>query len=879
MKWWQRLWRRGKLESDLEKELRFHLDQHAADLIARGASPEDARREARRALGGPEQVKDACRDARGTRWLEELAQDSRYTLRMLRQRPGFTAVALATLALGIGAATVMFTIVDGVLLKPLPYPDPDRLVLLQEQTDWSTRSGNLWGFAYPNFTDCRDAVHSLEMAAWRYSGGIVEQPGEPGYIDGLEVTANLFSIFGVAPYRGRAFLPEDDRPGAPPVAIVSYEMWHRRFAADPSALGRQIELNGNAYTIVGIAPRGFRVLDDRIDIFTPLAQDTAPFMQNRHNHSLRAIARLRPGATLAQARAELSLVGRRLAAQYPVANLGRTFIADPLRPPVEDVQGTLWLLLGAVALVLLIACANIAGLLLARAVSRERELAMRAALGAGRGRLIRQCLTESAVLAVAGGALGVLLAAAGLRPFLAFWPGDLPRAQEIAIDWRVLLFAVALSLGAGLLFGLAPALRVPAGGLARAIHAGARAVGGRARLHGAFVVSEVALAVVLLVSAGILGRTLLRLASLDPGLNVHNLLTARAALAPATLADPARIRTAWDDILDRARHIPGVQAAAIVDTVPLREGNNRIAYRTSAAPVPPDRQRIVSATCVTPDYLRVTGIPLRSGRFFTSHDRLGGEPVAVIDEVMAREAFGNENPIGKYVWIDLGADPRRVIGVVGHVRHWGAADDSASMVRAQLYYPLAQVPDNLLRRWSELMSIAVRTGSDPLAVVEPLRRAVRGTGGDQVIYEIRTMEDLFRGSLAMQRFLMLLFATFAALALLLASIGLYGVLAYVTNRRVPEFGVRVALGATSGDIMRLVLWQSLAMLAGGIGIGLAGALFAAHLLEKLVAGMRANEPATFGLMVAVLAAATLAASILPARRAAGVDPMQALRAE
>jgi predicted permease len=879
MSWWHRLRHGAQLEQQLDKELQFHLEEHAADLVAGGLRPEEARRRARMEVGGPEQVKEGCRDARGTRWIEELGQDTRYALRMMRLRPGFTAVALCTLALGIGAATVMFSVVDGVLLKPLPYPEPQRLLLLQEKTDWSTHWGNLWTFSYPNLVDCRAGVHTLDIAAWRFGGGTVSRPGEAENVDGREITANLFHVLGVPMFRGRAFAPEEDRPGAVPVAIISHHFWQRRFAGDESAIGRQIVLNGAPYTLVGITTPDFRLMTSAIDVFTPLGQDTARYMQNREAHGVRVVARLRPAVTMAEAQGELDVAGRRLAAQYPKENRGRTFIADALKPPVDDVRNTLWLLLGAIGVVLLIGCVNIAGLLLARAVSRERELAMRVALGAGRGRLVRQCLTESAVLSLAGGALGILLAAAGLQPFVTFWPGALPRAEQVTLDGRVLAAAVAVSIVSGVLFGLAPALRVPVGGLARLLHAGARTLGGKARLHGAFVVSEIALAVVLLIAAGMLGRTLLRLASLNPGVDVHNVLTARAGLAPSTLADAGRTRAAWLEILTRVRTVPGVEATAIVDTVPMREGSNPIGYRTSPAAVPPDRQPSTSATSVTPDYLKVMRIPLRRGRFFTDQDRIGSESVAVIDEVMAHEAFGDADPIGRHLWIDLGEDPRRVIGVVGHVRHWGPADDDRGQVRAQLYYPMAQVPDALMSRWSELMSVTVRTGGDPLTFVEPVRRAVRGAGGDQVIYEVRTMEDLASSAIGLQRFLMLLFGIFAGLALLLSTIGVYGVLAYVTSRRLPEFGVRIAMGATGSQVMRLVFRQTAGMLAAGLAIGLGGAWAAARVLERSVAGMTPAEPTTYALMAAVLVGAAMAATFLPARRAAKVDSMAALRAD
>ena len=879
MNWWHRLWRRTKLEEQLEKELRFHLEQHAADLMARGCDPGEARRQARLALGGPEQVKEECRDARGTRWLEDLWQDFRYALRALRKNPGFAAVALCTLALGSGATTVMYSVVDGVLLKPLPYPDPDRLVRLQERTEQATRFGNLWAFAYPNFVDCRREVRSLTLAAWRYGGGTVSEPGEAEYVEARQISSDLFSVLRVTLARGRGFLPDEDRQGGAPVAIISQGLWQRRYAASATAIGSRLVFEGKPYTVVGVAPADFRLAGETIDVLTPIGQSTDTILQNRKAHpGIQVTARLKPGGTLAQAQAELALIGRHLAEQYPASNAGRGFQAELLRPEIGDVRSTLWLLLGAVGLVLLIACANIASLLLARAVSRQRELAMRVALGASRGRVARQCLTESAVLALSGGLLGVLLAAIGLRPFVVFWPGSLPRAEEVHLDWHALVFALGVSLVSGLLFGLAPALRVPARDLAQTMRAGARnLVGSAHRLHGGFVISEIALAIVLLISAGILGRTLLRLSSIDPGVDVRNVLTARTALAPATLASPARTRAAWQEVLERARRVPGVQSAAVVDTVPLREGNNQIGYWTTPAEPPDNQQPTTLATCVTPDYLKVMGIALRQGRFFNDQDRMGNEAVVVIDEVLAQEAFGGRQALGERLWIGMSTDPLRVVGVVGHVRHWGPAGDDKAKVRAQLYYPFAQLPDRFVRRWSELMSIVVRTAVPPLNMVEPLRREARGVGGDQVLYEVQSMDQIAGAMLGRQRFLLLLFGIFAGLALLLACIGIYGVLAYVTSRRVPEIGVRMALGATAHDCMRLVLRQSLGMIFAGVGVGLAAALVAARLLERLVEGVRSTDPLTFATMISVLVLAALFASFLPARRASRVDPMSALR--
>jgi predicted permease len=879
MNWWQRLLRRKKMEEQLDKEMRFHPEQHANDLIASGVSPAEARRRARMALGGPEQVKEECRDARGTRWLEDIWQDLRYASRTLRQHPAFAAVAILTLALGIGASTVMFTVVNGVLLRPLPYPEPDKLVTVHGHT-----SSKLYGdqhVAYLDFLDFKRESRSLTLAGSMFNGGTVSGLGNPEYVDIREISPNLFPVLRVNLAQGRTFLPVDDQPGAAPVIILGNSFWQRHFAGRSNSLGAPLVLNDKSYTIIGIAPAGFRLYDSEPDVLIPLGQDTAELLRDRGAHSIGVIARLQPGATLAQAQAELNVIGRHLAEQYKDTNADRGFIVKPLRPDVGDVPSTLWLLLGAVGLVLLIACANVASLLLARAASRERELAMRMALGAGRGRLVRQCLTESTVLGFFGGAVGVGIAALGFQPFVAFWPGTLPRAEEVQLDWRVLLFALSVSLLSGLLFGLAPALRAPARELERVLRAGGRGIGGSSRrLHSSFVVSELALAVVLLVSAAMLGHTLLRLSTLDPGVNVRNVLVTRMALSPSTLADPERIRAAWKDVLERARRVPGVQAVATVDTFPMRQGDNEVGY-WPAADVPPENERPVAlATCVSPDYLKVMGIPLRQGRFFNDQDRMGSELVAVIDEVLAQQAFGGKDPIGNRLWMpDATYGPFVVVGVVGHVRHWGLAGDDQAQVRAQFYYPFAQLPDKFARRWSELMSIAVRTNVAPLSEVESLRRELRGVAGDQVLYEVHTMEQLASDSLARQRFLLLLFGVFAGLALVLACIGIYGVLAYLTGQRVPEIGIRMALGARPNSVIWLVLRQSLGMILVGIALGTAAALAAGRVLQQLVQGMQPTEISTFAIMIPVLVLAALFASFLPARRASRVDPVIALRQE
>jgi predicted permease len=867
------------MEEQLEKELRFHLDEHTNELIAQGSAPDLAQRTARLALGGSEQVKEKCRDARGTRWLEDFWQDFRYALRTLRQRPGFAAVAILTLALGSGATTVMFTVVNGVLLEPLAYPEADRLVTLHGKTE---KYGEQWGFSYPEFHDYQNTSRTLgPVAAWTYGGGTLTQPGAAEYMVGRQISSGLFSVLGVPLVEGRAFLAQEDQPGAAPVAIISYSLWQRRFGGSRETIGQQLIFEGKSYTIVGIVPARFRI-DDEADIYTPLGQSTDPRKEDRGAFFIHVLGRLQPKVTLAQAQTEMSLIARQLAMQYPADNQGRGMLAHPLsQDVVGDVRPTLWLLLGAVSLVLLIGCVNVASLLLARAVSRQRELAMRVALGAGRGRLVRQCLTESSVLGISGGALGILFALVLIHPFVSLWPGNLPRAEEVQLDWRVLFFTLGVSLLSSFLFGLAPALRAPARNLERTLRSAGRSPGeSTRRLHSVFVVAEVALAMVLLVSAGMLGRTLLRLSSLDPGFNTQEVLAAHVALSPAALESPAKTRAAWENVLERARRLPAVQSVALADVVPMRVGEDSVGYWATPVAPPPDQIALALTSIVTPDYLRVMGMRLRQGRFLNEQDRMGHEMVTVIDDNLAQHAFAGTNPVGRGLWVQgMRSNPVRIVGVVGHVRHWGLAGDDQSRVRDQIYFSFYQLPDPVLHFISSVMSITVRTSIAPLDVAEPLRRELRGTGGDQTLYDVHTMDDLARASLDRQRFLLWLFGIFAGLALLLACIGIYGVLTYLTNQRVPEIGLRMALGANARDVMRLVLGQSFATIVVGIGVGILGALAAARLFEHLVDGVRRIDPSTFAIMIPIVLGAAFLASFIPARRASRVDPMSALRQE
>ena len=811
--------------------------------------------------------------------IASLTQDLHYAFRQLRKNPGFAAVAVLTLALGSGATTVIFTVVSGVLLKPLQYSHPESLVALHVRAE---NHGDTWGFSYPDFLDCRRECRSFEgVTAWTYGGGTVSAPGEPEYVDGRLISSDLFSVLRVPLVTGRSFVATDDQVGAAPVAIISTRLWQRRYGSNPKAVGMSLAYDGKAYTVVGVAPPGLQ-LDGDADVFTPLGQATEPRMHWRGAHFLHVNARLSPGVTLNDSQAELAVMSARLAKQYADSNRGITFVPHSLQSElVRDVRPTLWLLLIAVSLVLLIACVNVASLLLTRVISRGHEFALRLALGAPGGRLLRQCLIESSVLGICGGSLGLLLAILGTGPFLRFWPDRLPRADEVHVDWRVLLFALASSILTALIFGLIPALRANRSAIEETLRSRSRSIAGSARrpLNG-FVVSQIALALVLLSAAGVMGRTLMRFASLDPGIDIRNTLTARVALSPSVLSNPVQARAAWQALTDNMKGAPAVQSVALTDIVPMREGENVLDYRATAAPLPPSQESEALASAATPDYLQVMGLPLRRGRFFNDNDRLGNPPVVVIDENMARHAFGGGDPVGKVLWIPgLGERPVQVVGVVGHVRHWGLAEDDLSRVQDQCYYPLAQVPDNLVRFFSSVLSVVVRTNVPPLNTVDMLQKQARGGSADQTLYEVRTMEQLVAASLARQRFLLLLFAIFAGLALLLACIGIYSVIAYLTSQRVPEFGVRIALGALSSDIIRLVLRESLAMIMLGIGIGLLASFGSVRVLERLVPGVQPAQGLILAVVLPALILVALFACYIPARRAGQVDPVVSLRYE
>jgi predicted permease len=805
-------------------------------------------------------------------------QDLKYGLRMLAKNPGFTAVALLALALGIGANTAIFSVVNGVLLRPLPYAEPGRLMMVYERSQEFGQAS----VAYPNFLDWRRENHSFtDIAAYRGDDFNFTGSGQPEHLRGEFVSAGLLPVLGVNPLLGRNFLPQEDRQGASGVVMLTYGLWKRRFGADPNILGNTMTLNARSYKVIGVLPPDFR-FRRQAELYVPLAQWLSVELNNRESHpGLRVVGRLKPDVTMAAAQAEMTSIGRVLAQQYPKANAGHGVkVVEMKGDMVGHIRPTLLLLLGAVGCVLLIACANVANLLLARSTARSREFAIRAALGADRQRVVRQLLTESVLLALGASVFGLLLADWGIRLVLAAVPNSLPRSQEIGLDPYVLLFTLLVSILTGVLFGLAPAFHSSKVNPQESLKEGARGSGGgRHRAEGIFVVVEVGLAVVLLAGAGLMIQSIWRLWRVDPGFNTRHLLTTQVALSPTVMASPAAIRLAYQQLLDRVASIPGVQSASIASLIPLSDSNNEIDFWPGRELQPPQDQMSSAMFYIgTPDYLRVMGIPLREGRFFTDQDTLASTPVVVIDDVMAKHLFPGQDAVGKqFSLIVIG--PVQIVGVVGHVKHWGLDSDDTAKIRDEIYFPFMQVPDKFMPEAVAGLTLVLRTAPDPLSVVSAVRAQVAGPTEDQPIFGVQTMEQIISGSLAERRFTMLLLIIFASTALVLAAVGIYGVMSYAVSRRTHELGVRLALGAPRSEILRLVVWEGMVLAAIGTAVGVAAALGLTRLMASLLYGVRPADPATLAAVSLLLAGIALLACYIPAWRATKVDPMVALRYE
>jgi len=805
-------------------------------------------------------------------------QDLRYGLRMLAKNPGFTAVAVLTLALGIGANTAIFSVVNGVLLRPLPYADPGRLMTVYE----TSREFGQMSVAYPNFLDWRRENHAFtDIAAYRGDDFNFTGSGQPEHLRGEFVSASLLPLLGVNPLLGRNFMPQEDREGASGVVMLTYGLWKRRFGADPNILGKTMTLNARSYKVIGVLPSdfGFR---RRAELYVPIAQYLSIELNDRENHpGLNVVGRLKPDVTMAAAQAEMTSIGRALAQQYPKTNGGHGVAVVEMKDDmVGHIRPTLLLLLGAVGCVLLIACANVANLLLARSTARSREFAIRVALGADRPRVVRQPLTESVLLALGASVFGLMLADWGTRLVLAAVPNSLPRSQEIGLDPHVLLFTLALSVLTGVLFGLAPAFHSSSVNPQESLKEGARGSGGgRHRAEGVFVALEVGLAVVLLAGAGLMIQSIWRLWRVDPGFNTRHLLTTQVALSPTVMASPAAIRLAYQQLLDRVASIPGIQSASIASLIPLSDSDSEIAFWPGSGLQPPQDQMSSAMFYIgTPDYLRVMGIPLREGRFFTDQDTLASAPVVVIDDVMAKHLFPGQDAVGKqFSLIELG--PVQIVGVVGHVKHWGLDSDDTAKIRDEIYFPFMQVPDKFMPEAVAGLTLALRTAPDPLSVVSAVRAQVAGPTEDQPIFGVQTMEQIISDSLAERRFTLLLLIIFASTALVLAAVGIYGVMSYAVSRRTHELGVRLALGASRREILRLVVGEGMVLAAIGTVVGLTAALGLTRLMASLLYGVRPADPETLAAVSLLLAGIALLACYIPARRATKVDPMVALRYE
>ena len=807
-----------------------------------------------------------------------LLQDIGYGLRLCRRNPGFTAVAILALGIGIGANTAIFSVVDGVLLRPLPYPEPDRLMMVYEkEPDFSRTS-----VSYENFLDWRrDNRLFADLASFRGDDMNFTGSGQPEHLSGEYVSYSLFSVLGVRPLLGRTFLPQEDQQGAGGVTILNYAFWKRRFGGDPSVIGRTLTLNARPYAVIGVMPQGFH-FREMADLYIPIEQWNSIALRDRENHpGLRVVGRLRPGVTMASAQADMDAIGRRLAEAYPKSNTGRGVIVAPTKDDmVGYIKPTLLMLLGAVGLVLVIACSNVANLLLARATARRHEFAIRAALGAGRWRAIRQLLTESVILSLGGAGVGLAIAAWGTRAVVAAAPMYLPPGEEVGLNGYVLGFTLGVSILTGILFGLAPAFHSSNVTPEESLRAGARGSGGgRHRAEPVFIAVEVGLAVVLLSGAGLMIQSIWRLWKVDPGFNTSHLLTSQVAISPRTMSSAQAIRLANQQIVSRIEAAPGIQAAAVTSLIPLGENDSEIGFWLGGGPQPPSDQVTPAVfSVVTPDYTKAMGIPLRSGRFFTNRDTLSSTPVVVIDDVMAQHVFPHQDPLGKQISL-IAFGPVQVVGVVGHVKQWGLDSDDTAKIRSELYFPLMQVPDKFMSAGVAGLNLVVRTTPDPLSMVSVVRAQVAGPTEDQPMYSVQTMEQLISMSLEERRFTMLLLIIFSATALVLASVGIYAVMSYAVSRRTHEIGVRLALGATRREVLAMVLREGVALAAVGTVLGLASAVAVTRLLASLLYGVKPADPWTLAAVAVAVGAVAVLASYPPALRATRVNPVTALRYE
>jgi predicted permease len=863
------LFRRENVEAEMDEELRFHYERQIEKLMSAGATPEEATRQAQLLFGGTEQLKEDCRDARGVRILENFIRDLRYSLRMLRKSPGFAIVAVLTLALGIGANTAIFSVIDSVLLSPLPYPAPERLVTIKQND------------SLRNLEDIRAQTKTLAQGGgvtierMDYTGG-----PEPLQIRAAYVNAALLETLGVQPVLGRLISPEEDVKGGPHNMVITHRFWREFLDSDPKALGRSLTLNGNRWTVIGVLPATFALPEDETDIFVSLwvaYPEAAPF---RGVHFMRTYWRLDPGVTLEQAQADLAGIAGRLATQYPDTEGKRQKTLVPLHQwLVGDIRPALLVLFGAVGLVFLIACANFAGLLTARAISRHHEFVLRASLGAGRSRLLTQAITESVVLSLLGGALGLALAKWGMSLLISLEPAALDRFRGIQMDARLFAFIFSISLMTGIIFGLIPALGATSGNAADALKESGRGnTAGKISyaFRNVLVAAEFALALILLVAAGLMIKGFSRLQSVNPGFDPSDLMTMHLQL-PITRYDKIPQQTAFRrELLTGLNQLPGVQAAMITD---LPFGGNFLDHRIAIdgrAPVPVGNEPVAQTLSVMGDYFGVMKIPIVVGRGLTEADRENQTLVAVVSEELVRRFFPHENPLGARIDFARTNEPHQwmtIVGVARDVKHGNLNEPP----EAAMYAPFAQ-SDEPWRRWMSLV-VRQRGFADFSGLIAAVKQHVWAIDNQIPVSEIRSMDDWMSVSLARQRFNMLLLGLFAGLAMLLAAIGIYGTMAYRVSQRTNEIGIHMALGAQRTDVLKLVLGDGAKLAVAGIAVGALGAAAVTRVMASLLFDVTPTDPATFLLTTLLLAVVAIAACYIPARRAMRVDPMVALRYE
>jgi predicted permease len=876
---------RKRKPDDFSAEIDAHLQLEVERQRELGLSEEEARAAARRVFGNVMHAGEHFYESHRWLWLDHFRQDVRYGVRTLRKSPGFAVIAILTLAIGIGANTTLFSVVNGVLLNPLPYPQPDRLVALYARANEFTK----FSISYPNFLDWSRQNHSFSsIAAFRGETFTMTGIGAPERLDADMVSAAFFPLLGVNPIVGRNFEEKEDQLGAARAALISEGLWKRKFGGAADIVGKSIRLDNHLYTITGVIPATFHFQNDnyhsKADVYVPLGQWDNPLFRDRHTGmGMDAVGRLKPGVTLAQANSDMSAVANHLAEVYPDVNKGLGVTLFPLKYNlVGDIQPFLLMLLAAVGFVLLIACANIANLLLARSTSRKREFAIRNALGAGKGRVVLQLMTECVLLALLGGALGTLLAAWGTTAALKVLPDALPRASEIHLDARVLLFTLGASVFAGILFGLVPAFKSARSDLQGTLREGGRGLSGaRHRTQSVFVAMEMALAVVLMVAAGLMIRSSIKIWSVDPGFDPSNVVFFSFGSAQSLGATPDAVRQSYRQIHDAIAAVPGVESVSLSGASTPMETDSELPFWLEGEAKPASQADMKPSLffAVQSDYLKVMRVPLKRGRFLTQADTAGAPVVTVIDERFAKQYFGNQDPIGKRIHLTIVNESAEIVGIVGHQNQWGLDSDSSNSIQAQCFLSLEQMPDALLSAFDRGASGVVRTRNAQTDIAASLSRAMQTVSSDSVVYDVESMDGIISDSLATKRFAMALLGVFAVLAIVLSALGIYGVISCIVGQRTNEIGIRMALGAGRSTVVTMVLRQAGRMAAFGLVAGLLAAAVLGRLMASMLFGVSFYDAFTFSTVSVILLSVALAACWIPARRASHVDPIIALRCE